>query len=161
MGPVEGKPRPGREELVFRVELHDGRESLRGENRPVVRFLRAEDAHGAGSADAEPLAGGEGPSHAPGESLLRRREGVRRAFRADGFPRRGKEFSGVETSRGVESAFQVALQGKLLLGEDQAHRLALFEADSVLPGDRPPEFDAGLEDLFARAVHALELIGAA
>src|SRR6478672_9955674 len=72
---------------------------------------------------------------------------------------RRKHLAGVEQTLRVESAFQSLLLVQIDLGKHLAHQIALFDANAVLAGEHPAEFDAGPQDIRAEGLRPLHLAG--
>src|SRR5687767_14249886 len=71
----------------------------------------------------------------------------------------GDGFARIEQSLLVERVLHRMERLELRRRELHAHVVDFFDADAVLPGDRPPDFDRIREDLAAESFGALELAG--
>src|SRR5712664_1647349 len=60
---------------------------------------------------------------------------------------RGKHLAGIEEFLRIERAFEALLLDQINIAELVLHEVPLLDANAVLPGEHPAEFDTGLEDV--------------
>src|SRR5262245_6673069 len=73
----------------------------------------------------------------------------------------GNDLPRIAQAPRIEGLADAAHEREVRLGEDEAHPLALLDADAVLAGQRATDLDAGGEDFRPRGRHAAALLVAA
>ena len=72
---------------------------------------------------------------------------------------RRKHLAGVQKPLRIERAFQALLLVEVVLGEHDAHQVALLDPDAVLAGQHPAHFDAQPQDVGPEGLGLVELSG--
>ena len=70
-----------------------------------------------------------------------------------------KYLARVEQAVGIECAFQALLMRQVAFVKHRPHQVALFDADPVLAGQDAADLDAEPEDIGAKGLGTLDLIG--
>src|SRR5206468_8514951 len=70
-----------------------------------------------------------------------------------------KHLARIEQAVGIEGAFQALLMREVALVEHRTHQVALFDPDPVLAGQDATHFDRKLEDIRAKSLGPLDLVG--